>query len=172
MPWWCKIDHTFATPNHPTRGKDWKRNKQYQFIYTLSLFDFLSFLAHLSHSDKVSFCDHILSIVRRAYVHPSIRKQFLQTTSLPKPLIGFWPNFTGMILGWSSFKVIQTVPVHCISRSQELKIDFLTKNFSETRRPRSLIFGMWLHLVDLYQSCSNYSPGIKNSPAPGVTCFT
>ena len=33
-----------------------------------------------------------------------------------------------MILGWSSFKVVQMVPVHCISRSQELKIDFLIKN--------------------------------------------
>ena len=33
-----------------------------------------------------------------------------------------------MILSWSSFKVVQMVPVHCISRSQELKIDFLTKN--------------------------------------------
>ena len=33
-----------------------------------------------------------------------------------------------MILGWSSFKVVQMVQVHCISRSQELKIDFLTKN--------------------------------------------
>ena len=33
-----------------------------------------------------------------------------------------------MILGWSSFRVVQMVPVHCISGSQELKIDFLTKN--------------------------------------------
>ena len=33
-----------------------------------------------------------------------------------------------MILGWSSFKVVQMVPVRCISRSQELKIDFLSKN--------------------------------------------
>ena len=33
-----------------------------------------------------------------------------------------------MILGWSSFKVVQMVPVRCISRSQELKTDFLTKN--------------------------------------------
>ena len=67
------------------------------------------------------------------------------------------------------------VPVHCTSRSQELKIDFLTeisKILSETRRHRSLIFGMWLHLVDFYQSFSNYSPGIKNGPAPGFTCFT
>ena len=33
-----------------------------------------------------------------------------------------------MILGWSSFKVVQMVPVRCISRSQEIKIDFLTKH--------------------------------------------
>ena len=28
------------------------------------------------------------------------------------------------------------------------------------------------HLVDLYQVCSNYSPGAKNGPTSGVTCFT
>ena len=61
----------------------------------------IPFWACLSPSDKVSFCDHILSIVRA-----SLRKQFLQTTS-PKSLTGFWPNFTGMILGRSSFKVVQ-----------------------------------------------------------------
>ena len=33
-----------------------------------------------------------------------------------------------MILGWSSFRIVQMVPVHCISRSQKLKIDFLTEN--------------------------------------------
>ena len=33
-----------------------------------------------------------------------------------------------MILSWSAFKFVQMVPVHCISRSQGLKIDFLTKN--------------------------------------------
>ena len=43
---------------------------------------------------------------------------------------------------------------------------------SETTRPRALIFGMENHLVDLYQVRSNYSPGAKNGPAPGVTCFT
>ena len=37
-----------------------------------------------------------------------------------------------MILGWSSFKVVQMVPVHCISRSQELKIDYLTKNLKKS----------------------------------------
>jgi len=48
---------------------------------------------------------------------------FIQTTSL-KPFIGFWPNFTGMIPGWSSTQVVQTVPVGCISRSQGQKIGF------------------------------------------------
>ena len=43
---------------------------------------------------------------------------------------------------------------------------------SETTRPRALIFGMYHHLVDLYQVCSNNSHGAKNGPAPGVTCFT
>ena len=37
-----------------------------------------------------------------------------------------------MILGWSAFKVVQMVPVHCISRSQELKIDVLTKNLKSS----------------------------------------
>ena len=40
---------------------------------------------------------------------------------------------------------------------------------SEITRPRALIFDMLHHLVDLYQVCSNYAPGIKNDPAPGVT---
>ena len=47
-------------------------------------------------------------------------------------------------------------------REQHVKI-FL----SETTRPRALVFGMKYHLVDLYQVCSNYSPGVKNGPVPG-----
>ena len=43
---------------------------------------------------------------------------------------------------------------------------------SETTRPRALIFGMKHHLVDLYQVCSNKTPGAKNVHAPGITCFT
>ena len=43
------------------------------------------------------------------------------------------------------------------------------KIFSETTRHRALIFGMWHHLVDLYQVCSNHTPGDKDGPAPGVT---
>ena len=50
---------------------------------------FRSFLAHQSHCDKVSFCDHILSVVCRACARPCVRKQFLQMTFPPKPLFVF-----------------------------------------------------------------------------------
>ena len=98
-------------------------NTGYKYFFFFFFFFFL-FLAHLSRGLKVSYCDHSPSVVVGVVVvRPS--RIFKQP---PKPLIGFWPNFTGMILGWSSFKVVQMVPVRCISRSQELKIDFLTKN--------------------------------------------
>ena len=47
-----------------------------------------------------------------------------------KPLIGFWPNFTGMIPGWSPTKVVQSIPVGCISRSQGKKIGFQNAIFN------------------------------------------
>ena len=39
--------------------------------------------------------------------------------------------------------------------------------WSETTRPRALIFGMKHHLVDLYRVCPNYTPGAKNGPTRG-----
>ena len=41
--------------------------------------------------------------------------------------------------------------------------------FAETIRHRALIFGMKHHLVDLYPVCSNFAPGAKIGPTPGVT---
>jgi len=38
---------------------------------------------------------------------------------------------------------------------------------SETTRPRAFIFGVKHHQEVLYQSCSNYAPGVKIDPAPG-----
>ena len=40
--------------------------------------------------------------------------------------------------------------------------------FFETSRPRALTFNMKHCLIDLYQVCSNYGPGVQNSPASGV----
>ena len=58
-----------------------------------------------------------------------------------------------MILGWSSFKVVQMVPVCCISRSQELKIDFLTKNFKNL-----LVRNHWTDFHIILQKCSFGDP--------------
>ena len=61
-------------------------------------------LVHLSHRLNVSFCEHRMS--------SSVCQRFLQTTFLPKPLGGILPNFTGMILRWSPFKVVKKFPFH------------------------------------------------------------
>ena len=37
----------------------------------------------------------------------------------------------------------------------------------ETTRPRVLIFGLYHHLWELYQVCSNNAPEVKNGPVPG-----
>ena len=44
-----------------------------------------------------------------------------------KQLAGFGPNLAGMIFIWSSLKIVQMAPVHCISRSHRLKIGFKIK---------------------------------------------
>ena len=58
-----------------------------------------------------------------------------------------------MILGWSSFKIVQMVPVRCISRSQELKIDFLTKNLKNL-----LVRNHWTDFNIILQKCSFGDP--------------
>ena len=58
-----------------------------------------------------------------------------------------------MILGWSSFKIVQIVPVHCISRSQELKIDFSTKNLKNL-----LVRNHWTNFSIILQKCSFGDP--------------
>ena len=40
--------------------------------------------------------------------------------------------------------------------------------FSETARPRALIFDMKHCLIDLYQVCSNGAPGVRNGPVAEV----
>ena len=81
-----------------------------------------------------------------------------------------------MILGWSSFKVVQMVPVDCISRSQELKIDFLTKNFKNL-----LVRNHWTDFDIILQKCSFGDPlprlfkpfgFVKNMAARGRGLFS
>ena len=92
--------------------------------------------------------------VRRACVHSSVRKQILQTTSPPTP-----QTLQERSLVDPPFKVVQMVPVHCISRSQELKWIFKLKTskifLSETTRPISIYHGRNVPFVTPYQDCSN-----------------
>ena len=93
------------------------------------------------------------------------------TTSL-KPLMRIWPNSSGMVPGLSSTKIVQTVPVGCISRSQGQKIGFQNSIFKNlVWNHKAQTFHIWYRnqLEVLYQSCSNYVPGIKMDPTPGVT---
>ena len=83
----------------------------------------LCFLAHLAQSAKVSFWDQPVSVVRRRESWVVSRQQFTKTSSSLKPPIRKWPNLAWMLLRRSSTKFDQMVPVHCIIRSQELKID-------------------------------------------------
>jgi len=129
---------------------------------------------------KVSFCDGPLSVVHRPCVRPSVRssvrQQFLLTTSPLKPLIGFWPNFTGMIPGWSPIKVVQTVPVGCISRSRGQKIDFQNAIFKNllVRNYKAQSFYIWYIalsrglLPKLFKLC----PWAQNWPRHGGHKFT
>ena len=107
-----------------------------KFCRTVHWKAFMFFFSSPEHKVlRVSYCDRSLSVVRRAW-----SVNFFTWTSSPlKPLIGFWPNFTGMIPGWSPTKVVQIVPVGCISRSQGKKKGF-SKILFETTRHRSFIF--------------------------------
>ena len=81
-----------------------------------------------------------------------------------------------MILGGSSFKVVQMVPVHCICRSQVLKIDFLTKNLKHLLvRNHWTDFNIILQnvpLVILYQDCSSHLDLSKNMAVRGRGLFS
>ena len=67
---------------------------------------FIRFLAHICTKCKVSFWDRSPSAVRRRRLSIHI---FLQTTSPPKPINQIQNYFTGMFLGWISFKLVQSL---------------------------------------------------------------
>ena len=107
---------------------------------------------------------------------PSVRRQFLYTTSPLKPLIGFWPNFTKMIHGWSPIKAVQTVLVGCISRSRGQNIYFQNAIFKNLlvrnyKAQSFYILNIALSrgpLPKLFKLC----PWVQNWPRPGGHNFT
>ena len=65
-------------------------------------------------------------------------------------------------------KVVQTILISCISRSQGQKIDFkniISKILSGTR-PGAFVFSVFHHLEILYQIYSNYAPEVIKAPLP------
>jgi hypothetical protein len=64
------------------------------------------FLAHLSQSDMVSFCDHFSFVVRPSSVNFYLNRQ---KTSPHKSLSQFHPNFKGMSLWSSPLKIVQRI---------------------------------------------------------------
>ena len=119
---------------------------------------------------KVSYCDSHLSVVCQCV------NFFIQTTSVLKPLIGFWPNFTEAIPRCSSTKVVQTIPVGCISRSPSHKIGFQNAIFKDLLvwNYKVQSFHIWYiassrgPLPNLFKLC----PWGQNWPRPGGHNFT
>ena len=70
----CKYENALESVGFLTLWNNYRSLKLYHnpTTYRKVVFQLL-FLAHMSNSDKVSFSDHILSAVRRAFVRPSVR---------------------------------------------------------------------------------------------------
>ena len=124
-------------------------------------------LAHLSQKHMMSFCDRLMYVICAL----SVSQQFVKKSSSSEPPGKLTPNFTGMILGWPPFKIVQRNEFH-----SELWLPWQPKGktweifLSKTSRRRASVFGRWHHLMVLYQNCSNYTPGMKR-PHPGSPKF-
>jgi len=112
----------------------------------------------------------------RPTVRPFVRQQFLKATSPLRPLIGYWPNFTGMLPGWSPIKVVQTVPVDCISKVTGSINRFSNCNLQKSSCPKlkAQSFHIWYiassrgPLPKLFKLCS----WSQNWPCLGGHNFT
>ena len=85
-----------------------------------------AFLAHLSTKCSVSFCDPSMSGVRcPSSVRPSVRPSTISLNNISSET-AYWilTKLHRNDPWWSPIKVVQTVPVGCISRSRGQKIVF------------------------------------------------
>ena len=66
-------------------------------------------------------------------------------TSYLEPLMGIWPNSTGMVPGWSPTKIVQMVPIGWVIRSQGQKIGFHNATFKSllVRNYKAQSFYIW-----------------------------
>ena len=113
---------------------------------------------------RMSYCDWSMSGVRPW--------RLLKISSPLKPANRFQWNFTKMILGWCTFRKVQRFEFH-----EELWLLWQPKEktlkifLSQTVWARAFIFGMYHHLVVLYQNTSNYGPWVEISPMLWVLGF-
>ena len=128
------------------------------------------FLAPLAIGQRAYVMVHCLSCVR-----PSVRNFFLKNLLLWKYL----SDFDEISQKCSCYGPLQNLLKEFDSIENWLlwqqnwkKMKTLKIFLSETIRVRATKFGMWLYLMGLYQVSSNYSPGVKFDPTPGVTSFT
>jgi len=126
---------------------------------------------------KVSFCDGPLFVVHRPCVRACVRASTISLNNISSETTWWiWPNFTGMIPGWSPIKVVQTVPVGCISKSQGQKIGFQNAIFQNllVRNYKAQSFHIWYlassrgPVPKLFKLC----PWGQNWPRPGGHNFT
>ena len=129
---------------------------------------------------RVSYCDRPLPVVRRrpscVVCRPSCVNLFYSNIFSSEPLIGFWPNFTGMISGWSPTKVVQMLLIGCISRSRGQKVGFLNAifknllvwNYKAQSFHIKYIASSRSPLPKLFKLC----PWGQNWPCPGGHNFT
>jgi len=102
-----------------------------------------------------------------AYLSTKSVNFFIQTISSLKPLIGFWPNFTGMIPGWSLTKFVQTLPLGCLSTSEGQKIGFQNAILKNV-----LVWNYKAQSFHIWYIASSRGPLPKLNYAPGGYNFT
>jgi len=160
------INHTSLSKYLSNHGSRWWGSYVSFLVFSSPEHEVLSELLWSFNARRSSFV--------RPSVRPSDRQQFLKTFPL-KPLIGFWPNYTGMIHGWSSIKVVQPVPVGCINRSRGKKIGFQNAIFKKflVLNHKAQSFYIWYiassrgPLSKLFKLC----PWGQNWPRPGGSRF-
>ena len=123
----------------------------------------------------VSFCDHVLSVVQCAFRCPSVINNFFEHLLLSTHKASCNQTLQECSLDEAlskMFKEFNSMKNSGCPSNKKGKFGKILKILSETMRPRATKFGMQVHLVDLYQDCSNYSPAVKNGPSLWVSSFT
>ena len=133
-----------------------------------------SFLAPLAIGHQASVMVHCPSCVHLAvrpcvnffFKHLLLRNYFSDFDEISQKLSCHGPLQNFM----KEFDSVKNCGCHGNKTEKNLKT--LKIFLSETIRVRATKFGMKLYLMGLYQVSSNYSPGVKFDPTPGVTSFT